>query len=78
MNDKRYKFNDIQKKTMCSLNINLDYNNLTSDEIEYIEQKVGKRYVSITVDKEEESYSGEKSILKSILSYIDSIKYKRH
>jgi hypothetical protein len=76
MNTKKYKFNDLQKKTLSSLNLTLDLENPTSDEIECIEQKVGKRYVLITVDKEEESYSGEKSILKSILDYIDSIKNK--
>lgn len=76
MQNRKYRFNDIQKKTMSSLNLLLDFDNLTSDEIECIEQKVGKRYVLITVDKEEEIYSGEKSILKSILSYIDSIKHK--
>jgi hypothetical protein len=76
MQDRKYKFNDIQKKTMSSLNLTLDFENLTSDEIECIEQKVGKRYVLITVDKKEEVYSGEKSILKSILSYIDSVKHK--
>lgn len=76
MNPKKYKFNDIQKKTLCSLDISLNLDDPTSDEIEYIEQKVGKRYVQITVDKKEESFSGEKSILKSLLDYIDSIKNK--
>jgi hypothetical protein len=76
MQDRKYKFNDIQKKTMRLLNLTLDFNNLTSDEIECIEQKVGKRYVVITADRVDELYSGEISILKSILSYIDSIKKK--
>lgn len=76
MQDKKYKFNDFQKRTMSSLNLALDFEHLTSDEIECIEQEVGKRYVSITVDKKEELYIDEISILMSILSYIDSIKHK--
>lgn len=75
MNKKNYKFDKKQIFGMKELGLILHFDDLSSDDIECIEQKVGAKIVALTVDHEKESYIGEKPILKSILAYIDSVKH---
>lgn len=67
-------FNTLQKVAISNLNISLNLERLSSDDLECIEQMVGKKIVALTYDKVEEDFDGEIEILKSILSTLDSTK----
>ncbi len=74
MKFKNIRFNTLQKVAICNLNIALNLEQLSSDDLECIEQLVGKKIVTLTCDKVEEDFDDEIEILKSILSTIDSTK----
>lgn len=67
-------FSILQKVAISNLNIFLNLERLTSDDIECIEQTVSKKIVELTNNTIEEDFDDEIEILKSILESIDNIK----
>lgn len=66
-------FSILQKVAISNLNIFLNLERLTSDDIECIEQTVSKKIVELTNNTIEEDFDDEIEILKSILESIDNI-----
>ncbi|MBK5202088.1 MAG: hypothetical protein JJE21_11250 [Spirochaetaceae bacterium] len=74
MKYKNIKFNTLQKIAINNLNISLNLEQLSSDDLECIEQLVGKKIVALTYDKVEEDFNDEIEILKTVLTSIDFVK----